>query len=114
MQLNTQTTDDVLIIHVDEHRIDASVAIQFKDTVRGLIADGPKQVLLDLARVDFLDSSGLGAVVAVMKHLGKDRQLILSGLTPNVAKVFRLTRMDRVFRIHDSVDDALGAPGAAA
>ncbi len=58
------------------------------------------RVVLDLSSVGFLDSSGLGAVVAVMKALGPVRRLELSGLTPTVEKVFRLTRMDSVFIIH--------------
>jgi anti-sigma B factor antagonist len=62
-------------------------------------------VILDLAQVDFLDSSGLGAVVAVMKVLGPTRKLELAGLTPTVEKVFRLTRMDQVFTIHASAPD---------
>jgi hypothetical protein len=44
-----------------------------------------------------------GAVVAVMKLLAPDSRLELSGLTPAVEKVFRLTRMDTIFTIHRSV-----------
>jgi anti-sigma B factor antagonist len=42
-----------------------------------------------------------------MKQLGANRRLDLAGLTPLVEKVFRLTRMDAVFRIYNSVDTAL-------
>jgi anti-sigma B factor antagonist len=41
-----------------------------------------------------------------MKLLGAERQLELVGLTPNVAKVFRLTRMDSIFPIHETRSDA--------
>jgi anti-sigma B factor antagonist len=57
--------------------------------------------------VNFLDSSGLGAVVAVMKLLMPARKLELAGLTATVEKVFRLTRMDSVFTIHTVVPGAL-------
>ena len=63
--------------------------------------------MLDLGKVDFIDSSGLGAIVAAMKQLGAQHRLELSDLNENVDKVFRLTRMDTVFRIHTSVGEAL-------
>ena len=68
--------------------------------MRELIQAALPRVVLDMSRVAFLDSSGLGAVVAVMKLLAPDRKLELSGLTPTVEKVFRLTRMDSIFTIH--------------
>jgi anti-sigma B factor antagonist len=107
MELKTEMQGDLLIVRVMEDRIDAAVAIQFKDRMRAVLADAPHRVMLDLAQVGFLDSSGLGAVVAVMKLLGPGRTLELAGLTPTVQKVFRLTRMDSVFTIHSTVPDAL-------
>ncbi len=52
---------------------------------------GDSRVILDLSSVKFIDSSGLGAIVAAMKQLGSGRRLDLAGLTPVVEKVFRLT-----------------------
>ena len=104
MDFACHDSGDIRLIAVEASRIDAASAIQFKDGLRELTADGPTRVILDLSEVSFLDSSGLGAVVAAMKQLGEDRQLELAGLTPNVQKVFRLTRMDLVFTIHSSVD----------
>ena len=103
MDLNTEIMGDLLIVQVRETRIDAAMAIHFKDRMRELTDNAMPRVLLDLSKVAFLDSSGLGAVVAVMKHLNPNRHLELSGLTPAVEKVFRLTRMDSVFTIHKSV-----------
>lgn len=107
MDLATEMQGDMLLVRVAEARLDAAIAIQFKEAMRGLAAEGPPRVVLDLGRVGFLDSSGLGAVVAVMKALGPGRQLELAALTPAVARVFRLTRMDTIFTIHPE------APGAA-
>ncbi len=103
MNLVIEDIGALRIVTVAEARIDAAVAIQFKDRMRGLTDDGPERVVLDLSQVTFLDSSGLGAVVAVMKQAGPARKLELAGLTPTVAKVFHLTRMDTVFTIHDDV-----------
>jgi anti-sigma B factor antagonist len=103
MQLLAEQRDGLLIVRSLDSRIDAAVAIQFKEQMRDLVRVAPPRVMLDLSGVTFLDSSGLGAVVAVMKLLGPDRRLELSGLTPTVEKVFRLTRMDTIFTIHRSV-----------
>ncbi|MCE6952496.1 STAS domain-containing protein [Cereibacter sphaeroides] len=107
MNLEAEARGDLLVVRVQEERIDAAAAIQFKDRMRELVQAPGSRVLLDLSRVTFLDSSGLGAVVSVMKLLGPDRRLELAALGPVVQKVFRLTRMDRVFTIHDQVSDAL-------
>jgi anti-sigma B factor antagonist len=114
MQIVTETTPAGQIVRVLETRIDAAVAIRFKEDMREATADGSGPVVLDLSNVQFLDSSGLGAVVAVMKLLAPDRKLELAGLTPTVAKVFRLTRMDGVFTIHPTpprAPDALRSVG---
>jgi anti-sigma B factor antagonist len=107
MQLTAELQDTLLIVTVCENRIDAASAIRFKERMREVTQTPSTRVLLDLSQVNFLDSSGLGAVVAVMKLLGSDRKLDLSGLTPSVTKVFRLTRMDTVFTIYDTLPDGL-------
>ncbi len=111
MQLTAHESAGLLLVEVMEDRIDAAGAIQFKDSMRELATRGSGRVMLDMSRVAFLDSSGLGAVVAVMKLLGPDRKLELAGLTPTVEKVFRLTRMDSVFTIHASVPEDLRHAG---
>jgi len=109
MNLSSNLTDDLQIITVNEPRIDASVAIRFKDRMRDETNTQTPRILLDLSQVDFIDSSGLGAIVAAMKQLGRDRKLDLAGLRPNVDRVFRLTRMDTVFAIHPTVAQAVTA-----
>ena len=112
MKMVFETRERVGILRVDETRIDASVAIQFKDRFRDLTAASDCDVILDLSRVEFLDSSGLGAVVAARKLLGEGRVLELAGLTPAVDKVMTLTRMNTVFPIHASPEAALAAHAA--
>ena len=103
MNLSSQAVDGAVVIHVHEDRIDAAIAIQFKDRLRELTNDPCERVILDMSRVAFVDSSGLGAIVSVMKFLAPERKLELAALTANVSKVFRLTRMDSVFPIHAEV-----------
>ncbi|MGZ2255886.1 STAS domain-containing protein [Roseobacter sp. A03A-229] len=107
MQLSTKTEEQLRIVSVREDRIDAAVALEFKDAMRVQTEDGPDTVVLDLSEVQFIDSSGLGAIVASMKTLGADRKMALAGLTPTVERVFQLTRMDSVFSVFSTLDGAL-------
>lgn len=103
MNLLSELVDGTQVVRVDEERIDASVAIHFKDRMRELAAEAGNRLILDLGRVTFVDSSGLGAIVAVMKFLAPACRLELAALTPNVSKVFHMTRMDTVLAIHPAV-----------
>jgi anti-sigma B factor antagonist len=107
MTLSTKYYGSMLLVTADMNRIDAAIAIQFKDDMRAKIDETAHHVVLDLTRVSFIDSSGLGAIVASMKQLGVDKKLDLAGLSETVAKVFRLTRMDMVFKIHETVEEAV-------
>ena len=106
MNLESRDTGDFQVIAVHEERIASVAAIGFKDRMSELTSADAPHVVLDLSEVVFIDSSGLGAIVAAMKQLGGTRRLDLAGLTPTVDRVFRLTRMDSVFTIHGSVAEA--------
>ena len=101
MNLSSEIIDGAHIVRVNEDRIDASVAIQFKDRMREIAGNSVGRVVLNLEQVAFVDSSGLGSIVAVMKFLAPACKLELAALSPVVGKVFHMTRMDSVFAIHD-------------
>ncbi|WP_347267197.1 STAS domain-containing protein [Paracoccus sp. (in: a-proteobacteria)] len=104
MQLTLLPEQDGVTIRVEERRIDAAIATAFKDRVRSMIGNAGTQVTLDLRGVEFMDSSGLGAIIAIFKAMPGDRRLALTGLTPNVERVFKLTRMDTVLTILPASD----------
>ena len=110
MELDTYDIDGIRVIRILAPRIDAAESVRFKDAVRDAAMDGPERVVLDVSDVTFLDSSGLGAVVSTLKILAPNQKLELANLTPAVAKVFRLTRMDTIMTIHDSLPIAGGGP----
>ncbi|MEM6589947.1 MAG: STAS domain-containing protein [Pseudomonadota bacterium] len=109
MELDSKETEQARVLTPLADRIDAASAIQFKDAVRAATTEGPDRVVLDLGNVRFVDSSGLGAIVSSMKHLGQGRKMDLAALNPDVDKVFRLTRMDTVFNIYKDIEAATGA-----
>ena len=108
MELRSDNYDGAMLVTVLDNRIDSASAVAFKDEMRGLTNDGPDRVVVDMKKVEFVDSSGLGAIVAAMKQIGAERKLELAALSPTVDKVFRLTRMDTVFTIHADAGAAIG------
>lgn len=105
--LSTTDRNGIAIVTVTEDRIDAAAAIRFKDAIRTTMDDLNGRIVLDMSGVRFVDSSGLGAIVASKKLAGTGRAFDLAGLTPDVDKVFRLTRMNSVFDIYTTVEDAI-------
>ena len=106
MELSSHERNGDIIVRVEEQRIDAAVAVAFKDAVREYFLGTHPRVILDLSQVEFVDSSGLGAIVAILKEVGEGKSLALAALSNGVEKVFRLTRMDTVFTIHPNVESA--------
>ncbi len=102
MELTAADHESQVVVTVAEPRIDAAIATRFKDRMRQIISAHRKPVVLDMARVKFMDSSGLGAMIAVHKAMPKGLKLTLMDLTPDVLRVFKLTRMDSVFDIRES------------
>ena len=103
MHLSVSRVGEHHLVKIPGPRLDSTVSPEFRNGMVDLIEHVVSSILLDFSAVDFIDSSGLGAVVGCYKHLGPRGRLELACLRPAVAKVFALTRMDRVFRIHDEV-----------
>ena len=114
MELNCEEIDGTCVIRVNVARIDAAVAMAFTKNMHNATQGRAERMIVDLSEVQFIDSSGLGAVVASLKQLEKGASLELAGLTIAVQKLFSLTKMDTVFKVHPSVETALGGGAHAA
>jgi anti-sigma B factor antagonist len=90
--------------------LDMAAADQMKRTLTKLVDDGSRKLLVDLGQVGYVDSSGMGALVASLKHvrtLGGD--LRLCALQDDVRAIFEMTRLNRAMTIHGTRPEALGA-----
>lgn len=103
----TQHDGAVTIIRPGAERLTALNAKTFKEDVIALVDAGASQFVVDFNNVSFLDSSGLGALVGVLKKIGHRGELVVCGLNSDVEQMFRICRMDRVFTIHANVDAAI-------
>lgn len=98
-----------LVVSLKEKRLDAVIAASFREAMVARIDQGQRNIVLDMSQVSFMDSSGLGAVVYVLKHLGHTGRLHICGVTPGVMAVLKLTRMDRVLKTFDTRQAAIAA-----
>jgi anti-sigma B factor antagonist len=91
-----------------EGEIDLSTSPVFKETVYRVIESGNKDVIIDLNGLEFMDSTGLGVLVAALKKTsmeGGSIRLICS--KRNIIKVFTITGLDKVFAIYDNLQRCL-------
>lgn len=80
--------------------LDSSKAEEFRKTIDGVLAEGAKILLLDLKEITFIDSSGLGTLVVILKQMrAADRRLYICSINEQVRMLFELTSMDRVFEV---------------
>jgi anti-sigma B factor antagonist len=107
MQLQEAKKAGVLIVRPLEKRIDAATATDFKQKMTAWIDGGNRRIVLNLSKVDFIDSSGLGAVISALKKIGDNGNIVICSVKDTVMSLFRLTRMDRVFEIFPSEEEAL-------
>lgn len=109
MNLEQTKEGKVLVVRVRENRIDAHLAPDLKQQLGDLIDSGDNYLVLDLADVEFVDSSGLSAIVSAMKLLDGRGDIVLCQPQPAVTSLFKLTRLDKIFRIYPDSEGAIAA-----
>lgn len=103
----TEFDPNITVVRPGVERLTAVNAKTFKDEVSDLINNGATQLIIDFQEVAFLDSSGLGALVGVLKKIGHRGDLVVAGLNSDVQQMFRICRMDRVFTVHATAEAAV-------
>jgi len=107
MKLAARKVGSNIVLEVLESRLGADKAVAFKEAVGRHLAGGAVSVVLDLSKVEFIDSSGLGAILSILKRMPQGCELVLCGTTDPVTSMFKLTRLDRVFTMRESVGEAV-------
>ena len=94
--------------------LNAAVVDRVREEWCGWLKNEPdvRTVVVNLADVDFMDSSGMGLLISMLKRLGeRDGEVRLAAIRKGVRMVFEITRTYKVFDIFDSVEEAVrGAP----
>ena len=109
MDIVVQPVNSVAVATILVEDLDASNASDFKRDIAPTL-DAYPRLVLDLSRLRFVDSSGLGAFISCLRKLNAaGGDLKLCSLSPPVRAVFELVRMHRVFDIFDTPEEAARA-----
>ncbi len=93
-----------------EGEIDLHVSSEVAESLRTMIAKRPKLVIIDLTKVTYLDSSGLAVLIEGMQKVQEyGGKFALAGVQESVQHIFEIARLDQVFQIFPTVDEAVAA-----
>ena len=112
LSLATHSVFDRVVLEIGGE-IDVYTAPRLRERLVEVVGSGGTHIVVDLAKVDFLDSTGLGVLVGAHRRLragGGSLNLVIPH--ERLLKIFRITGLDTVFEIHSSVQDAI--PGGPA
>ena len=111
MDITTRTKRDVVILDISGE-IDLYNAPEIKDIIGKLIEEKKYNVVINLEKVSYIDSSGIGALISSLSNLKKYQGgLKIINVFASVRKVFELTKLTSFFEIYDSEEDAVNAFG---
>lgn len=109
LSLATRSEGDSTVLEVGGE-IDVYTAPKLREQFAQLVDDGHHDIVVDLEKVAFLDSTGLGVLVGGLKRVRThDGSLRLVCTQDRIMKIFRITGLDKVFPMYDSVEGALAA-----
>ena len=109
MKLDHKREKAAVVVRPRERAINAAVVLDFKNQMIKLVEEGNADFVINLTDVEVIDSSGLGALVSVMKRVGKNGEIKLSNARENIRSLFELTRLDKVFHFYHSEEDAVAS-----
>ena len=109
MNVKPIRTEALLIVDVCCDHIDAANSEAFKTEILALL-DGPGDTVIDLTALKFMDSSGIGVMLACMRRIrAGGSRLVLCGLQPTVQAIVELVHLSRVIDIYATRTEAIEA-----
>ncbi len=111
MDISHFKRDNIIVITLEGGNLDAKETPDFKKHVAELIEkEGTRRVVLDLSNLNFIDSTGLGSFLSLLKLLnGESGDLKLANMSKQIKTIFELVCMHKIFEIYNTVDDAIAA-----
>lgn len=109
LSVTSRTVDDFEIIEVGGE-IDVYTAPKLREGIVAAIDAGHTRLIIDVQKVDFLDSTGLGVLVGALKRVRADGgSLDIVCTHDRLLKIFAITGLDKVFGLHTTIDEARAA-----
>lgn len=104
MKLDIELNGDNAFAIFDEPRLDAASSVAFRSELLAIVPNQASALAIDLSAVTMIDSSGIGALVSLLKAVGRTGELTLCGVQDPVMAMFEMTRMDKIFSFKPSLD----------
>jgi anti-sigma B factor antagonist len=112
MDIEVKSSGRAMVVKPSAARVDIEVAAQFRAALLQLVEQGARSVVVDMSQVQFIDSSGLGALVSALKALKtKERNgdIKLANVQAPVTALLEIIRLQRVFASYPSVEQAVSS-----
>ncbi len=110
MKVSTRLVDGIVILDLSGRITLGEGSVQLRDAIRDLVAQGQKNILLNLGDVNYIDSSGIGELVSAFTTVkNQGGQLKLLNLTKKVHDLLQITKLYTVFDIKDDEASAVGS-----
>jgi anti-sigma B factor antagonist len=110
MQLNEQVHGDVVVLTPSGVTIGDEEIDKLRDRIRGLIGEGFLKVVLDLEKTRWINSAGLGSMIASLTSLtNKGGDLRLAKISDRIQSLFLITQLVKVFKTFETVDRAVAS-----
>jgi anti-anti-sigma factor len=107
IDIRQRELDDHTIVVTIDGDLDVATAPTLKWRLVDALEAGYRHLVLDLSGVGFMDSTAIGVLVGVKRHLQAGGQLAIASPLPDVQKIFEVTGLDASFHISSSVEDAV-------
>lgn len=107
MEIKIENINNIIIV-IPQGEIDMHNSPQLRKTLQEATKDNPANLLIDLEAVTYMDSSGLATLVEIFQSVQKNgKKLALSSPMDTVKNIFSITRLDEIFPIYPSREEAL-------
>ena len=108
MQFTVNNNDNYLFITLEGDLLGDSNGMQLMDIANDAIAQGTLNCILDLAKIRYMNSSGIGVLVTLLSKYSKaEGKLIMLNPSEQIQKLLKITKLSDVFTIVDTKDEAL-------
>ncbi|MBX7172781.1 MAG: STAS domain-containing protein [Pyrinomonadaceae bacterium] len=108
LNISERQAGDITILDMDGKVTIGEGSVALRNTIRRLLGEGKKKILLNLAGVGYIDSSGIGELVSSFTAVNKEGgQLKLLNLTQKIQDLLAITKLLTVFDVYESEGDAL-------
>ena len=110
---NRMVNDTTCLLGI-EGEVDVYTSPQLKQEIIKLAESGVKRLIIDLSKVEYMDSTGLGVLISGLKRLRESEgNLALVGPGVRITRIFEITGLDKIFDIYQTEAEAAAKEGVS-